>query len=111
MSTPTTHQNVRLSSGRHRSPDDGACVMELVSMLAGENFTDHPSTACPVISSFLRSYNDAVGDADRQALLACASLVVDSRCPEAEPARLEHCRDVALEICRARPVWWRGLAW
>ena len=32
------HQTVQLKAGRHRSPEEGACVMELESMLAGERF-------------------------------------------------------------------------
>ena len=40
--TCTTHQTVKLSRGKHDSPDEGACVMELASMLAGEDFSDHP---------------------------------------------------------------------
>jgi hypothetical protein len=53
-----SHQIVQLSDGSHRSPDDGGCVMELASMLAGEPFTDRPASVCPVIAAFLRTYND-----------------------------------------------------
>lgn len=48
-------------------------------MLAGESFTDHPASVCPVIGSFLRAYNDSVDDARRQDLYAYASTVVGSR--------------------------------
>jgi hypothetical protein len=85
--------------------------MELVSMLAGESFTDRPATACPVIASFLRSYNDLVADGRRQSLLACASAVVDSRSPEHEHARIERCHEVAVDIWRGRPMWRRASAW
>ena len=34
-----THQTVRLSQGKHRDPDHGACVVELSSMLADEPFS------------------------------------------------------------------------
>src|SRR5437764_13761324 len=81
--SPVTHQTVRLSKGRHSSPEEGACVMELASMLAGEPFTDHPMSVCPVIGSFLRAYNDTVGDERRQDLYAYASRIVGSRVPEA----------------------------
>src|SRR5947209_10781009 len=64
MSTPT-YQTIKLSKGKHSSPDSGACVMELASMLAGEPFTDHPQTVCPVIGSFLRAYNDSIDDERR----------------------------------------------
>lgn len=77
--SPVTHQTIKLSKGKHASPDDGACVMELASMLAGEPFSDHPAAVCPVIGSFLRAYNDSIDDGRRQDLYAYASRVVGSR--------------------------------
>jgi predicted methyltransferase len=53
--------------------------MELASMLAGEPFTDHPASVCPVIGSFLRAYNDTIDDRRRQDLYAYASIIVGSR--------------------------------
>jgi hypothetical protein len=73
------YQTIKISRGKHTHPDDGACVMELASMLAGERFTDHPVSVCPVIGSFLRAYNDLVDDDRRQDLYASASMVVGSR--------------------------------
>lgn len=77
--TPITFQTVRLSRGRHSSPEDGACVMELASMLAGEPFSDHPVSVCPVIGSCLRAYNDWIDDEDRQDLYRYAARVVGTR--------------------------------
>ena len=37
-----SHQTIRLAKGKHQSAEQGACVMELASMLACEPFTDHP---------------------------------------------------------------------
>jgi hypothetical protein len=68
--------SVRLEPGRHRSPDDGVCVVELASMIGGEEFTDRPKCVCPVIGSFLRCWNDRAGYADRQRLSPYASQVV-----------------------------------
>ncbi len=88
--SPVTHQTIKLGKGKHSSPEDGACVMELASMLAGERFTDHPESVCPAIGSFLRAYNDSIDDARRQDLYAYASRVVGSRRPGAvEAARVE----------------------
>jgi hypothetical protein len=78
-SSTVSHQTVKLTRGRHTSPDEGACVMELASMLAGEPFSDHPASVCPVIGSFLRAYNDSIDDQRRQDLYAYASKVVGSR--------------------------------
>ena len=79
---PVTHQTVRLGRGKHASPAEGACVMELASMLAGEPFSDHPISVCPVIGSFLRAYNDSIDDEHRQDLYPYAAKVVGSRASE-----------------------------
>lgn len=87
-----SHQTVRLARGSHPTPGDGACVMELASMLAGERFTDHPKSVCRVIASFLRAYNDVVDDKRRQDLYRCAASVVDTRRSRATArARLARC--------------------
>jgi hypothetical protein len=104
-----SHQNVRLGRGAHRSGEDGACIMELVSMLAGESFSDRPRTACPVIGAFLRAYNDVARDAPRQDLLACAAAVVGTRRPEAEPERVRRCADLAIACYHDQPWWWLQL--
>ena len=83
--SPISYQTIRLSKGNHSSPEKGACVMELASMLAGEPFTDHPWSVCPVIGCFLRMYNDSIDDRRRQDLYAYASRVVGSR--DGEPVR------------------------
>jgi len=89
MST-VSHQTIKLSRGKHSSPSDGACVMELASMLAGERFTDHPESVCSAIGSFLRAYNDGVEDDRRQDLYDYAARVVGSRSSaEIERARAE----------------------
>ncbi|HKO25907.1 MAG TPA: hypothetical protein VJU80_00500 [Solirubrobacteraceae bacterium] len=85
---PVSHQTIRLSTGMHSSPDHGACVIELASMLAGEPFSDRPRSVCPVIAAVLRRYNDVLDDRRRQELYPYAARVVGSR----GPARLEHAR-------------------
>ena len=94
MNAPVSHQNIRLSRGRHSSPEHGVCVMELASMLAGERFTDHPKTVSPSIAAFLRAYNDRVDDERRQDLYALASACVGTRGSlAAERQRAEICRE------------------
>ena len=69
MSTPVLDlERVTLKKGAHSGPDSGMCVMEAVSILAGEDFGDSPSCTSPIIATFLRSWNDALPDADRQQL-------------------------------------------
>src|SRR4051812_32282685 len=51
-----------LTKGRHRSPRDGACLMEYVSVLAGENFSDRPRCVDPLIVRLAWTVNDASDD-------------------------------------------------
>ncbi len=62
-------ERIVLESGAHGSPKQGFCVMEAVAYVASEPFSDHPQCACPVIASFLRSWNDNLSDEDRSRLL------------------------------------------
>jgi len=71
-----SHQTVRLGKGKHHSPDQGACVMELASMLAGEPFSDHPRSVSRPIAAFLRRYNDILDDRRRQDLYPYAATAV-----------------------------------
>jgi hypothetical protein len=80
--------------------------MELASMLAGEPFSDHPESACPVIASFLRAYNDSIDADRRQDVYAYASRVVGSSY-EVQRARAE--RLAAWTQQRHRHWWTRFL--
>lgn len=59
---------VRLGRGAHDSFTSGAGVMEAVSYVAGEPFSDHPQCASPVLSALLRAWNDCLDDDARQRL-------------------------------------------
>jgi hypothetical protein len=84
-----SHQTIRLAKGKHQSAEQGACVMELASMLAGEPFTDHPQSVSAPIASFLRRYNDLLDDRRRQELYPYAAKVVGTAGrPEVELARM-----------------------
>jgi hypothetical protein len=82
LNPPVSHQTIKLMKGRHAAPVQGACVMELASMLAGEPFSDHPKSVSPVIGSLLRAYNDSIDDDRRQDLYAYAAKVVGSNASE-----------------------------
>ncbi|GGG51478.1 hypothetical protein GCM10010964_43360 [Caldovatus sediminis] len=58
-----------LKAGAHPGPDAGACVMEALSYVAGEPWSDSPDCCCPVIAAFLRAWNDGLPDDERDALL------------------------------------------
>lgn len=96
------HQTIRLGKGKHWSPEDGACVMELASMLAGEPFSDHPRSVSPSIAAFMRAYNDSLDDERRQSLYAFASTCVGT----AGPTSLEEARTRAL-VAFADAQWER----
>jgi len=51
-----------LSRGRHRSPRQGACLMELASYLAGEHWSAHPACTHPLLAALARDVNDHTGD-------------------------------------------------
>jgi len=59
-----------LQRGRHRRPEDGACVMEYVSVLAGSSFTDHPRCTHPALATLARLVNDGIDDDQSRSELA-----------------------------------------
>lgn len=68
-----------LSRGRHHSPRRGACFMEMASVLAGERWSDHPSTTHPLLGQLARQVNDQTSDVERQQLTVLIPSVVDRR--------------------------------
>jgi hypothetical protein len=98
-----SHQTIRLAKGKHQSAEQGACVMELASMLAGEPFTDHPRSVSAPIASFLRPYNDMLDDRRRQDLYRYASRVVGTTSsPDVELARVQRLMAWADEMWASR---------
>ena len=61
-----------LTAGLHLNPEDGACLMEYTSVLAGERFTDHPGCTDPTLATLARLVNDATSDDGRHLLAAFA---------------------------------------
>jgi len=58
-------------TGSHDTRENGMCVMEAVAYVAGEEHSDSPKCACPVISAFMRTWNDSIDDdARRRELLS-----------------------------------------
>jgi hypothetical protein len=97
---------LRLYSGAH-SPDSKMCVMEAVAFVAGESWSDHPECACPVISTFLRSWNDVLSDEDRTRLLRplVPKLVGTKRDAAIEEQRSLMCADWLVRV--NTPAWLR----
>jgi hypothetical protein len=80
--TLLNHQTVTIGRGHHASPDSGACVVELASMLAGERFSDHPRSVCPAIAGFMRTYNDLLPEGEQDELYAYAAIIVGTAAPK-----------------------------
>ena len=71
--------SLRLGAGSHDTRDDGLCVMEAVAWLAGEQHSDQPQCASPVIRAFAMGLNDAWDDEARQRLIPYTKLIVNTR--------------------------------
>jgi hypothetical protein len=99
-------QRLSLKAGAHK-PDSTFCVMEAVAFVAGEKWSDTPECACPVISAFLRSWNDALPtDADRDRLLRpLIPKMVNTRHPEREERRAMLAADWLIRV--HTPAWLR----
>nr|MBA2706998.1 hypothetical protein [Gemmatimonadaceae bacterium] len=67
-----------LEHGAH-SPDGKFCIMEATAYIAGEPWSDAPKCVSPVIGAFLRSWNDSLGDNDRQLLKPYVTRVIGTR--------------------------------
>lgn len=82
-------QTLSLKHGSHE-PDSQFCVMEAVAFVAGEPWTDHPTCACPIISEFMRTWNDRLSsDKDRDRLLKqFVPRLVGTRNPAVEVKRV-----------------------
>ena len=57
-----------LRPGRHRHPEQGGCLMEWTSVLAGERWSDRPSCTHPLLAHLARVVNDVVDDGNRAGL-------------------------------------------
>lgn len=79
-----------LAPGKHASPEDGMCAMEVVAFLAGGPHTDHPRCACPIVSGYVLHINDNMPDDQRQRLLPYLPRLVDSVSEDHEQARHEY---------------------
>jgi hypothetical protein len=69
----------RLDVGKHQGPEHGACLMEYVSVLAGQRFTDRPACTPAAVAVVARRVNDAVGDRARTRLARWAPELIGAR--------------------------------
>jgi len=87
-----------LRSGTHTSSSDGVSLMEAVSALAGEPWSNSPSCTSPVIAAYARSLNDWLPDDARQRLKAYIPRLVGTAEPDLELRRAFACADAAVRV-------------
>ena len=87
-----------LRSGAHTSPSDGVSLMEAVSALAGEPWSNSPSCTSPVIAAYARSLNDWLPDGARQRLKVYIPRLVGTAAPDLELRRAFACADAAVRV-------------
>jgi len=96
-----------LAQGKHDRRSEGVCLLEAVAWLAGETHTDRPRCVSPVIAEFGRSWNDALEDPPRTALLKpLIPLMIGTATTEAdEETRAWMCVDWLARV--QTPAWLR----
>jgi hypothetical protein len=89
-----------ISRGRHLEPEDGGCIMEIASLLAGERWSDAPRCTHPLLAAVARLVNDEVGDEARQELLQLVPELVGAvgDGPATAPAIVRTCARIGLTI-------------
>jgi hypothetical protein len=94
-----------LRRGAHPDRDGGMCAMEMVAWLAGEEHSDEPQCACPVVAAFVRAANDAMSDHLRNRVLRplVPQLVNTRGGPDTERARGYLVVDALVR--RLLPLW------
>jgi hypothetical protein len=100
-------QIICIGEGKHHDISEGICIMEAVAYVAGEPWSDHPECACPIISTFLRSWNDALPDDKRTTLLLplIPQLIGTRGSKTLEMRRAMMLADWLIRICT--PAWLR----
>jgi hypothetical protein len=73
-----------LSRGKHRRPKQGACFMEMASVMAGEKWSDHPGCTHPALAEVARLVNDNSTDQHRSELAVLVPSVVGLSSPDEE---------------------------
>jgi hypothetical protein len=71
-----------LEKGKHALPEEGMCLLEAVAFIAGEDFTDAPKCASPVLAEFGRTLNDLLPDDARQQLIPLIPKLIGTVNPE-----------------------------
>lgn len=90
-----------LSAGAHAGPEDGACVMEMVSYLAGEAWTDTPSCTYRPLARAAQVVNDRLRDEDRHLLVPLIGRLFGTTAPVSDTAFARFAAMSVLPLARA----------
>ena len=91
-----------LSVGAHDPGSGEACVMEMVSLLAGEEWSDRPSCTHPALAAMARNVNDRLPDCERHRLVPLIGRLFGTAPSGSERER--HVLSVRLAVWAAREV-------
>ncbi|GAA4882108.1 hypothetical protein [Actinomycetospora straminea] len=103
---------VRLEPGNHVDPGTGRCLMEHVSVLAGEPFRAWPRCTHPAVAALAAQVNDRCSPAGRAALVRRAEALTraDSDDPALTWRLVGHTAEAALALRPGDPAARRRLA-
>lgn len=92
-----------LTIGSHRRPEQGSCLMEYVSVLAGCRFSDRPPCTHPQLAVLAQRVNDTTSGAGRPRLALLAPALIGTGGPYRRDLRvatavLGCCADAGLEL-------------
>ena len=109
MPTVVDLADLTLGHGKHDRWEEGACLLEAVSYVAGEPFTDYPLCVCPALATFGRAWNDALDDEARNRILKpfIPKLIGTRSTPAVQDARAFMAADWAVRTYT--PVWLRTI--
>ena len=96
-----------LGHGSHKTFEEGACAMEAVAWLAGEEHSDAPQCACPVITRAVTRLNDRISDAKlrTELLLPLLPRLIGSRASREVMVKRGY---VAADMAVRRSSWLHG---
>lgn len=98
-----------LQRGRHRSPEQGGCFMEIASLLGGEQWSDHPRCTDRLLATIARGVNDRLGEETRQQLMPWIPQVVGAN--QRHPMLTAAIMTTLVEHARQWPSDERSLRW
>lgn len=91
-----------LSAGAHAPGSGKACVMEYVSLLAGEDWSDSPACTQAALAAMARNVNDRLPDCERHRLVPLIGRLFGTAPSGSERER--HVLSVRLAVWAAREV-------